>query len=152
MARKKPREEKPFAPSQNRKKLFSFIWGSIHVQISPTGLQLPRYCDTSPFSCEEICAEKEVQCTSGIHGKTGSPCVCITVIYDTRGQRVVTAFPSLWFVKNWLTQKTINQKDVNRKMWFPQSAKTDMCAIQAWIYTIWPLRKHISVDRCWTLP
>ena len=31
----------------------------------------------------------------GIHGKTASPCVCLTVIYDVTDQRVVTAFPSI---------------------------------------------------------
>ena len=30
----------------------------------------------------------------GIHGKTGSLCVYLTVIYDIKDQRVVTAFPS----------------------------------------------------------
>ena len=39
--------------------------------------------------------KKNFNAPVGIHGKTGSPCVCVTVIYDIREQRVVTAFPSL---------------------------------------------------------
>ena len=31
----------------------------------------------------------------GIHGKTGLCCVCLTVIYDIKDQRIVTAFPSM---------------------------------------------------------
>ena len=31
----------------------------------------------------------------GINGKTESPCECLTVIYDIKDERVVTAFPSM---------------------------------------------------------
>jgi len=39
--------------------------------------------------------KKNFNVTVGIHGKTGSPCVCLTVIYDIKDQRIVTAFPSM---------------------------------------------------------
>ena len=39
--------------------------------------------------------KKKFNAPVGIHGKTGSPCVCLTVIYDIKDQRVVTAFPSM---------------------------------------------------------
>ena len=31
----------------------------------------------------------------GTHGKNASPCLCVTVIYDIKDERVVTAFPSV---------------------------------------------------------
>ena len=39
--------------------------------------------------------KKRFNAPVGIHGKTGSPCECLTVIYDIKDQRVVTAFPSM---------------------------------------------------------
>ena len=38
--------------------------------------------------------QKRFNAPVGIHGKSGSLCVCVTVIYDVQDQRVVTAFPS----------------------------------------------------------
>ena len=37
--------------------------------------------------------KKRFNAPVGINGKTGLPCVCLTVIYDIKDQRVVTAFP-----------------------------------------------------------
>ena len=39
--------------------------------------------------------KKNFNAPVGINGKTASPCVCLTVIYDSKDQRVVTAFPSI---------------------------------------------------------
>ena len=39
--------------------------------------------------------KKNFNAPVGIHGKTGSLCVCLTVIYDIKDERVVTAFPSM---------------------------------------------------------
>jgi len=39
--------------------------------------------------------KKNFNAPVGIHGKNGSPCVCLTVIYDIKDQRIVTAFPSM---------------------------------------------------------
>ena len=39
--------------------------------------------------------KKNFNAPVGINGKTGSPCVCLTVIYDIKDQSVVTAFPSM---------------------------------------------------------
>ena len=38
--------------------------------------------------------KKRFNAPVGIHGKTASPCVCLTVIYDIKDERLVTAFPS----------------------------------------------------------
>lgn len=39
--------------------------------------------------------KKNFNAPVGINGKTGSLCVYLTVIYDAKDQRVVTAFPSI---------------------------------------------------------
>ena len=39
--------------------------------------------------------KKNFNALVGINGKTGSPCECLTVIYDIKDDRVVTAFPSV---------------------------------------------------------
>ena len=39
--------------------------------------------------------KKRFNAPVGIHGKTASPCVYLTVIYDIKDERVVTAFPSI---------------------------------------------------------
>ena len=39
--------------------------------------------------------KKRFNAPVGIHGKTASPCLCLTVIYDIKDERVVTAFPSM---------------------------------------------------------
>ena len=39
--------------------------------------------------------KKKFNAPVGIHGKTASPCLCVTVIWDIKDERVVTAFPSM---------------------------------------------------------
>ena len=74
-----------FLPSEE-----AFVWRLVRQAChSPNTVTPHRSC------ANRFVLKKKFSAPVGIHGKTGSPCVSVTVIYDIREQRVVTAFPSL---------------------------------------------------------
>ena len=106
-----------FLPSEE-----AFVWSLVQQACHcPNTVTPHRSC------ANRFVLKKKFSAPVGIHGKTGSPCVCVTVIYDIREQRVVTAFPSLWFVR-------YTCLDIPLYQCWP-------LAIHAWIY------HYISVDR-----
>ena len=74
-----------FLPSEE-----AFVWRLVRQACHSPDTVTPHRSRASRFVLK-----KKFNAPVGIHGKTGSPCVFVTVIYDVREQRIVTAFPSL---------------------------------------------------------
>ena len=55
----------------------------------------PHTVKTHRSDANRYVLKKRFNAPVGIHGKTGSLCVCLTVIYDIKDEKVVTAFPSM---------------------------------------------------------
>jgi len=68
----------------------SLVWKLVQEACSCPDTVTPHRSDVNRYVLKKNC-----DATVGIHGKTGSLCVCWTVIYDIKDQRVVTAFPSM---------------------------------------------------------
>jgi len=68
----------------------AFVWSLVQQACNCPDTVTPHRSHANRFALR-----KKFNAPVGHHGKTCSPCVCVTVIYDIREQRVVTAFPSL---------------------------------------------------------
>ena len=66
------------------------VWGLVQEACNCPDTVTPHRSDVNRYVLK-----KRFNAPVGIHGKTGSPCECLTVIYDITYQRVVTAFPSM---------------------------------------------------------
>jgi len=92
---KKHVKENHILPTKQGKSYFlsseeAFVWSLVQQACHCPDTVTPHRSHANRFVLQ-----KTFKAPVGIHGKTGSPCVCVTVIYDIREQRVVTAFPSL---------------------------------------------------------
>jgi len=74
-----------FLPSEE-----SSVWRLVQVACNCPDVVTPHRSDVNRYVLK-----KNFNAPVGIHGKTGSPCVCLIVIYDIKDQRVVTVFPSM---------------------------------------------------------
>ena len=82
-------------PVKQRKSYFlsseeTSVWRLVQEACNCPDTVTPHRSDVNRYVLK-----KNFNVTVGIHGKTGSPCVCLTVIYDIKDQRIVTAFPSM---------------------------------------------------------
>ena len=68
----------------------AFLWRLVQQACNCPDTVKPHRSDANRYVLK-----KKFNAPVGIHGKTGSPCVCLTVIFDIKDQRVVTAFPSM---------------------------------------------------------
>jgi len=68
----------------------AFVWRSVQEVCN-----CPDFVTPHRSHANRVVLKKKFNAPVGIHGKTGSPCVCVIVIYDIKKQGVVTAFPSI---------------------------------------------------------
>jgi len=82
-------------PVKQRKSYFlsseeTSVWRLVQEACNCPDTVTPHRSDVNRYVLK-----KNFNATVGIYGKTGSPCVCLTVIYDIKDQGIVTAFPSV---------------------------------------------------------
>jgi len=82
-------------PVKQRKSYFlsseeASVWRLVQEACNYPDAVTPHRSDVNRYVLK-----KRFNAPLGINGKTGLPCVCLTVIYDIKDQRVVTAFPSM---------------------------------------------------------
>ena len=66
------------------------VWRLVQEACNCPDTVTPHRCDVNRYVLK-----KRFNAPVGIHGKTALFCVCLTVIYDIKDDRVVTAFPSM---------------------------------------------------------
>ena len=74
-----------FLPSEE-----AFVWRLVQEVCNCPDIVTPHRSHSN-----RVVLKKKFNAPVGIHGETGSPCVCVIVIYDIKKQGVVTAFPSI---------------------------------------------------------